>query len=259
MNGLEIGRERPIIGISCDNMVMAGARRHMIRDSYVSAILAAGGAPLLIPCTGDEAASYALYRLLDGLLLTGGGDIDPQLYGEGEAGTEIDGIEPRRDSTELSLARWAVGDDLPLLGICRGHQVLNVALGGTLIQDIPGSLPESTTDHRGSTYTDDRSLLTHQVRFEAGCKLAGVFGETTFSVNSLHHQGVKEIAPGLQAVGFAPDGLIEALENPDRQWVVSVQWHPEELWARQTEAASLFQAFVQAAQVSSDRCKAVGV
>lgn len=235
---------RPIIGLTADVMTLDGARRHTLRDSYVSAILNAGGAPVLIPCTDNEEAALAVYRCLDGLVLTGGGDVDPALYGEGEDGTEMNSISPWRDTTELKLTQQALADDLPVLGICRGHQVLNVAAGGTLYQDIPGNLPPSSTDHRGSTYTLNRGLLTHSVRLEPSCKLAAILGTPELMVNSLHHQGVKLPGQGLRVVGASPDGMAEALESEQHRWVMSVQWHPEELWRKQPEAASLFKAFV---------------
>ncbi len=221
--------------------------RHTLRDAYVAAILQAGGAPLLIPNTGNLEAAHALYRVLDGLVLTGGGDIDPGYYQEAISGTEQDGILPQRDITELQLARWALADDLPVLGICRGHQILNVAAGGTLYQDIPHDLPLSEVDHRGSTYTGERGLLTHNVLIEPDCKLAAIFGTTQLPVNSLHHQGVRRLGQQLRVVGVAPDGMPEALESTAHRWVVSVQWHPEELFRQQGEAASLFRTFVQQA------------
>ncbi|HEX2912707.1 MAG TPA: gamma-glutamyl-gamma-aminobutyrate hydrolase family protein [Chloroflexia bacterium] len=238
-------KEKPVIGISGDILIDGITRRHTLRDSYVSAILAAGGAPFIIPAVQDEAATYALYRCLDGLLLTGGGDVDPSYYNEPVTGTETDGIQPARDSSELLLARWALADNLPVLGICRGHQVLNVALGGTLYQDIPSDMPESPVDHRGSTYTEDRGLLTHSISIAPGCKLSAIFGTDELQVNSLHHQGVKQAAEGLRVVATSPDGIAEALESPAHDWVLSVQWHPEELWRKQNEAASLFKAFVE--------------
>ena len=246
---------RPIIGISGDILISNGTERHVMRDSYVSAVINAGGAPLIIPATGDEGVLSAIYRCLDGLLLTGGVDMDPTHYGEDFDGTE--GVEARRDASEIWLARRAIADDLPLLGICRGHQVLNVALGGSLYQDLPSHLPESEFDHRGSTYTDDRGLLTHPVNIEPNCKLGAIFGTTNLMVNSLHHQGVKQVAQGLRVVGTAPDGLAEALEGEGKNWVLSVQWHPEELWRKQGESARLFQAFIEAARVHSPRMSLV--
>ncbi len=245
--GLEI---RPVIGIPTDSIVYDGMLRHWLRDTYVSAVLEAGGAPLLIPCTGDEAATYAIYRTLDGLLLSGGGDLNPAYFNEGIAGTEADGIQPHRDSTELMLARWALADDLPMLGICRGHQVINVAAGGSLYQDIPSYVPQSELDHRGSTHTHDRSVLAHSVSFEAGCKLSAIFGTSEIQVNSLHHQSVNVVGKGLRSVGTSPDGLNEALEGLNNNWLVTVQWHPEELWRKHSEAARLFQAFVEATKAA---------
>ncbi len=238
---------RPVIGITGDVMESSTGTRHAVRDSYVSAIVNAGGIPLLIPATGNLEVTYSLYRLADGLLFTGGNDIDPSVYGEQLDGTEVLGISENRDITELQLARWALSDDWPVLGICRGQQLLNVAAGGTLYQDIPADLPQSEVDHRGSTYTGDRGLYSHEVKIEPSCGLAGIFGETAFMVNSLHHQGVKRVGDGLKVVGVAPDGMAEALEGPGHRWLYTVQWHPEELWRKQSAATNLFKAFVEAA------------
>lgn len=239
--------KRPIVGITGDVMESSTGARHAVRDSYVSAIINAGGIPLFIPATGDMEIASALYGMVDGLLFTGGNDIDPAVYGEQMDGTEVLGISENRDITELQLARWALSDDLPVLGICRGQQLLNVAAGGTLYQDIPSDLPQSKVDHRGSTYTDDRGLFTHKVNLEPACGLAGIFGENEIMVNSLHHQGVKRVGSGLKVVGTAPDGMPEALEGPDHRWLYTVQWHPEELWRKQSAASKLFKAFVEAA------------
>ncbi len=239
--------QRPVIGISGDVMEIPTGSRHAIRDTYVSAIISAGGIPLFIPATGDLTTTYALYRMVDGLLFTGGADIHPSVYGEPLAGTEVEGISQERDTTELNLAEWSMADDLPILGICRGQQLLNVAAGGTLYQDIPTDLPQSKVDHRGSTHTDDRGLYAHKVDLEPNCGLAAIFGSTEIMVNSLHHQGVKHLGTGLKVVATAPDGMAEALEGPQYRWFYSVQWHPEELWQKQTAANNLFKAFVEAA------------
>jgi putative glutamine amidotransferase len=253
--------DRPVIGISGDVMESSTGPRHAIRDTYVQAIINAGGIPLIIPSTNNLATTYALYRMVDGMLFTGGVDIDPAIYGEAVDGTEVLDISAERDATELKLAAWALADDMPILGICRGQQLLNVAAGGTLYQDIPTQLPQSEVDHRGSTHTDDRGLLTHKVTLEPGCGLAGIFGATEIMVNSLHHQGVKQPGTGLKVVGFAPDGMAEALEGQQHRWLYSVQWHPEELFLKQTAANNLFKAFVEAAasQVYSRRNQPVAV
>lgn len=237
---------RPLIGVSADFLASKSGTWHRTRDTYVQAILNAGGAPILIPALADEASLYTIFQNLDGLLLTGGADIDPALYGEEMNGAED--IMPNRDSSELLLANWALDDDLPLLGICRGHQVLNVATGGTLHQDIPQDFPTSPHDHRGSHHAGDRTLPVHQVSVTPGCKLAGVVGSLDFAVNSLHHQSVKRVGDGLQVVARSEDGVVEGLESRLHRWVVSVQWHPEEMWGNHSEAAALFAAFVSAAR-----------
>jgi putative glutamine amidotransferase len=155
-------------------------------------------------------------------------------------------IDDLRDELELTVARWAVRDDLPVFGICRGHQVLNVALGGTLVQDIPEQL--------GSPLTHDipdgtpRSTRIHDVTIDQNSRLASILGETQIHVNSLHHQSVEKVAPNVVVTAHSPDGVVEAIEAPDRHFVLSVQWHPEDLYQDDEAMLRLFTAFVQAAR-----------
>ena len=155
----------------------------------------------------------------------------------------IDGVDPLRDSLELSLFRAAYEDDKPFLGICRGIQVVNVGLGGTLYTHILDQYPNAI-DH---TYPGNmRRVLAHEVKVEAGTRLAGIVGEPVLKVNSLHHQGLKDIPPELRVTGFAPDGLVEAVELPEHPFGIAVQWHPEWLTDQQP-TRNLFKAFVEAA------------
>jgi putative glutamine amidotransferase len=221
--------------------------RFGINQSYVRALVAAGCAPVMIPLLDDEDRLRAIYERLDGLVLPGGADIAPDEYHEEPIG-DLNVIEAARDRTELMLARWAFADDLPVLGICRGQQVLNVALGGSLWQDLRyqavTSVEHSDADGRA------RSALTHRVRLDPDSRLAQLIDETDIQVNSLHHQAIKAVAPQLRITGQSGDGVIEAVESRERRFLIAVQWHPEEIdelgWVRR-----LFQGFAKAAQTAS--------
>ena len=217
--------------------------RFGINQSYVRALTAAGCAPVLIPLLDDDERLRAIYDRLDGIVFPGGADIAPQEYREEPIG-DLNVVEAPRDRTELTLARWAFADDLPTLGICRGQQVLNVALGGTLWQDLrhQGVTPVEHSDADGRA----RTALMHRVRLDPDSRLAQLIDETTVEVNSLHHQAVKTVAPQLKVTGTSEDGVIESLESDDRRFLIAVQWHPEEIddlaWVRR-----LFDGFVMAA------------
>lgn len=200
--------------------------RFGINQSYVRALTAAGCAPVLIPLLDDDERLRAIYDRLDGIVFPGGADIAPQEYGEEPIG-DLNVVEAPRDRTELTLARWAFADDLPTLGICRGQQVLNVALGGTLWQDLrhQGVTPVEHSDADGRA----RTALMHRVRLDPDSRLAQLIDETSIEVNSLHHQAVKTVAPQLKVTGTSEDGVIEALESADRRFLIAVQWHPEEI------------------------------
>lgn len=217
--------------------------RFGINQSYVRALEAAGAAPVLIPLLEDPDRLRAIYGRLDGILFPGGADVDPAAYHEEPIGN-LNLVEPRRDRVEIALARWAVQDDLPTLGICRGQQLLNVALGGSLYQDLRyqgvTSLEHAGKDGRA------RDALVHAVRLDQDSQLAQMLDETEVKVNSLHHQAVKDVAPLLRVIGRAEDGVIEALEARDRRFLITVQWHPEEIAAIPWVQA-LFRGFVQAA------------
>jgi putative glutamine amidotransferase len=225
--------------------------RYGINQSYVRALVAAGCAPVLIPLLDDDQRLRAIYDRLDGIVLPGGADIAPEEYGEEPIG-DLNVVEAARDRTELTLARWAFADDLPTLGICRGQQVLNVALGGSLWQDLrhQGVTAVEHSDADGRA----RSALTHRVRLDPDSRLAQLIDETDIQVNSLHHQAVKTIAPQLRVTGKSEDGVIEALESDQRRFLIAVQWHPEEIgdlpWVQR-----LFSGFARAASTSNGRAR----
>jgi putative glutamine amidotransferase len=206
----------------------------------VRALESAGAAPLLIPVVRQESTLRMLYRLLDGLLLAGGVDIDPARFGQ-EPHPKLGKVDALRDWVELSLVPWAWADGLPVLGICRGIQTLNVARGGTLWQDITSQVP-GALHHGRVSYT----LRAHAVKLEPASRLVTVLGSDKVRVNSLHHQAIQVPGRGLQVVGRSSDGIIEAVEGDGQAWVVGVQWHPEWLWETDRPAERLFEGFVAA-------------
>ncbi len=221
-----------------------GVTRCSRLDDYVASVEGAGGRARVLDVSESP---RKLLSELDGVLLTGGGDVDPVLYGEDRHPT-VDDAEPGRDEFEIDLARRAVAADLPLLAICRGAQVLNVAAGGTLVQDIPSAV---TSELRHSLQ-EPKNAVAHDVRVTPGSRLEHALGPTvdaahTCRVNSRHHQSVGRVGDGLAASAVAADGIVEAIERPDRSFCVGVQWHPENFW-RTGEFAPLFEAFVTAAR-----------
>lgn len=220
----------PRIGITCSPL-----RGPAYYDAYVRAVEAAGGAavrlePLPPRLAGAEAG--ALLSELDGMLFPGGWDVDPQHYGEVREDASAS-VDPALDATEMALAQAAVGARAPVLGICRGQQLLNVALGGSLHQHVDGH------DERGRP----RSALAHTIQVEACSELAAVTGLRELHVNSLHHQAVKRLAPGLRVSAQGPDGIVEGVESTDGL-VVAVQCHPEELIDGHPWALELVRRFV---------------
>ena len=235
---------QPVIGITTlEGKNPDGLPTVMLIQAYIYAILQAGGVPILIPSMLAEQGWDILYQRLDGVLFSGGGDIAPE-YFEGEDHPRIAGVEPLRDSIELNLVRAVVNDGKPFLGICRGIQTVNVGLGGTLYEHL-GEQFRGEIDHTYPTHM--RTHLVHEVKIEEGTHIAEVVGEPILKVNSLHHQGLRDIAPGLRVTGYAPDGLVEAVELPGHPFGLAVQWHPEWLTDQQP-TRNLFRAFVEAAE-----------
>ena len=234
---------KPLIGITTRNGKDAdGHPLTALQHSYINATVQAGGMPILIPSMLSEEDFTGLYSLLAGILFTGGGDVSLE-YFNGSDHPRIGEVDKRRDTTEITLMRAAVNDGKPLLGICRGAQVMNVALGGTLYTHIHDQV-KGALDH---DYPGDlRKVIVHPVNVDESTRSAEIFGETLLHVNSLHHQGLKDIAPGLRVAGHAPDGLVEVVEIPDHPYAVAVQWHPEWL-TDQPAMQKLFKSFVDAA------------
>jgi putative glutamine amidotransferase len=234
---------KPIIGITTNQSTNSyGQPLVLLQQSYVKAIMQAGGVSVLIPSMVANDGWDALYARLDGILFSGGGDIGLE-HAPGDPHPRINDIDLERDSVELKMLNAAASDGKPFLGICRGCQVMNVALGGTLYTHIPDQLPNAL-DH--SYPGNMRTVLAHQVKIEEGTQAAEIFGDPIIKVNSLHHQGLKDIAPSLRVAGHAPDGLVEAIELPDHPFGLAVQWHPE--WLTDQEGTrNLFRRFVDAA------------
>lgn len=208
---------------------------------YMQGLEACGALPLVLPLTTDEGVLADALRLCDGLLLTGGHDIDPALYGQAPL-PQCGVLCPARDKMEVYLLRAALAADKPVLGICRGIQLLNAVLGGTLYQDLPTQHPSDVTHVMTPPY--DRAV--HTVEILPGTLLADLCGAGTLAVNSYHHQAVDKAAPGLQVMAQAPDGLVEAVRLPGKAFVVAVQWHPEFSYKNDACSKALLQAFVDA-------------
>jgi putative glutamine amidotransferase len=243
---------RPVIGIATQTLDAVPGKLPLgwiMGQRYVKGLTAAGAVPWLIPLLpDDEATLRGIYERLDGLFLTGGVDIDPSRYGEPRH-ARCDRSDPARDATELTLIRWALADARPILGVCRGIQALNVACGGSLYQHVPEQHPSAIKhDYFPGPPDYSRDYLAHVVRFRPDSRLARLLGAEQVQVNSMHHQGIKRLAPGLAATAVAPDGLIEGVEAPDRPFVVGVQWHPEELVEQHPPQRRLFASFVEAAR-----------
>jgi putative glutamine amidotransferase len=236
----------PVIGLT-SNTIPSQERYRPPRlgqnQTYLQAVLRAGAAPLLIPHITDHVLLRAIYQRLDGLLLPGGEDVAPTRYGEmphEKCGTP----SQERDETELTLATWAVEEGKPLLAICRGIQVLNIALGGSLYQDIQAQIPGAAKHDWYPGHP--RTLRPHGVDCVEGSRLADTVGSSSLEVNSLHHQALKALAPTLEITARAPDGVVEAVEVPGHPFALGVQWHPEELAAEDAQAQALFAALVEA-------------
>jgi len=216
-----------------------------LMPSYTEAITKAGGIPLLIPLGLSEEALLTILDRVDGVLLPGGGDIEPELY-DPHRHPMVYGIDPERDRTEMIVARTAVSRRMPFLAICRGIQVLNVALGGSLWQDIASQIPGSL-DHNASD-DEPRNHLAHSVKIETDSALAGLVGKTQSWVNSYHHQALSDLAPNLVVTAVAEDGVIEAVELAGHPFAVGVQWHPENLVDDDLAMLAIFGGLVEAAR-----------
>ena len=243
--------DRPVIGITTQTLEAIPEqlpRCWVMSQRYVQVLVRASAVPWVIPLLEhDEATLRAIYERTDALFLPGGVDIDPATYGE--TPTPACGrTDPARDWTELLLTRWALADRKPVLAVCRGAQILNVAVGGTLYQDIGAEHPSAVKHDQFPTGGCRRDDLSHDVRLAPGSRLATLLETDVLPVNSMHHQGIARLAPGLTAVALASDGLIEGVEGTDDRFVLGVQWHPEDLVDVDPRMRRLFDAFIAAAR-----------
>jgi putative glutamine amidotransferase len=242
---------KPRIGItpspSTDDLGYATFYRFCVSDTYVRSVIAAGGLPVILPpIVEDVEASLAG---LDGLILSGGGDIDPARFGDTETHPRTYGIDHARDSYELAACGIAREHDLPVLFICRGIQVMNVAAGGNLYQDVADQIHGAIV-HRQSELGKTRDDTCHTVYLEAGENpLRDILGADRIETNSYHHQSVKDVAPRLRLAATTSDGVVEALWDPQMRFGIGVQWHPELLSPHHPEHAALFTALVEQAAV----------
>jgi putative glutamine amidotransferase len=237
----------PLIGITGHvTETTAGYKMVSAGAAYVEAVRYAGGFPVVLPPVFDQAQILDALSRVDGLLLTGGKDVDPAHYGEPVLNARVV-VEPQRDAFELPLASAAVEHNHPVLAICRGMQVLNVALGGTLWQDLPEQMPEGLHHYQKAP----RNEVTHEVRVTRDSLMGDLTCATNGAVihtNSFHHQAARALAPSLTAVAHSPDGVIEAVELPGRDFVVGVQWHPEHLVEEYESHRRLFEGLIEAAR-----------
>jgi putative glutamine amidotransferase len=252
-------RKRPIIGVPTQNLQSIGGVSPDIPASwvmshrYVHALTSVGAIPWLIPLLGEDVATLrGLYDELDGIFLPGGADIDPESY-SAERHPSCDRSDPPRDRVELMLVGWAIEDRKPVLGVCRGLQIINLAAGGTLLQDLKDQL-QGAIKHDYFPFRDGyaRDHIAHPVRIVEGTRLHRVAGLTEFPVNSMHHQGIERLGAGLVASAFAPDGVIEGIERLDDHFLVGVQWHPEVLIDADPRMRRLFEEFIAAAREFRD-------
>ena len=238
----ENGRSRPVIGVTLDSEAAGGYSKlpwYALRENYCDVIAAAGGVPVALPHEPDLVEAYL--GMIDGLVVTGGAfDVDPALFGAAERHPTVK-LKERRTRFEWAITRGAVDRDMPLLGICGGQQLLNVVLGGTLIQHIPDTVPGALAHEQPNPRTEPG----HDVLVEPGTLLHRITGTDRLPVNSAHHQAAERVGAGIVVSGRAPDGVVEAIEDPRRRFCLGVQWHPEyRIGAGDT---AIVDAFVRAA------------
>ena len=245
--------QRPVIGIptqtlqAIDGIPEELPHSWVMNHRYFLALTAVRAVPWMVPLLDDDTETLrAIFDRLDGVFLAGGVDVDPVSYGDDR--DELCGrTDPPRDFVELRFARWALEDGKPVLGVCRGLQVMNVAAGGSLIQDCEARYEGSIKHDYFPNAGYERDYLAHPIRVEAGSRLHAAFGSTEVLVNSMHHQGILRLGEGLRATAWAPDRLVEALEGSNGAFTVGVQWHPEMLIDRDAGTRRLFEAFIDAA------------
>lgn len=247
---------RPLIGVTTQTLqaidgIPEGLPHSVVMNQrYFHAVAAAGAAPVLIPLVDETETLRAIYERMDGVLIPGGVDVDPAMFGEAPH-ERLGRIDPARDRVEIQLVKWAVDDGKPVLGLCRGLQVINVALGGTLYQDLDAEYPNAIKHDYYPTFGFARDHLAHDVTLTLGSRLRYALESERIPVNSMHHQGIKVLGRSLAPAATAPDGLIEAVEACDDSFLVGVQWHPEVFESTDPNTEHLFSDFITAARGSS--------
>ncbi|OGW07260.1 MAG: hypothetical protein A2889_08380 [Nitrospinae bacterium RIFCSPLOWO2_01_FULL_39_10] len=243
--------KNPLIGITSDYDEINGQNSFFIKESYVTAVEDSGGIPLLLCSTKNENSISRFINLIDGLLISGGGfDIDPKLYGE-EPHPKLGKIQPDRTDFEIKLLKSAVEKRMPVLGICGGHQLINVYFGGTLYQDIPSQYSEKI-NHKQSTPSD---IPYHKIEIHPSTRLSKITEADSGMVNSTHHQSIKKIGNGFNVSAVAEDGIIEAIESDNDDFIVGVQWHPERIYNKDSCSKNIFTEFIKEADRFSRRTK----
>lgn len=232
---------KPVIGITCDYDWETGSVK--LYSGYYNAIVKAGGLPFVIPCIGGGYAQDIVTRI-DGLLITGGQDVDPAIFGE-QPHPMLGRVNPCRDEIEIALCKEAAKRDIPVFGICRGCQLMNIAAGGDIYQDVPSQTDkDKLICHSQSA---PKWFGIHEITIVEGTLLSRIIGTDGCRVNSFHHQAARRAGRSLRAAAYAPDGIIEALEAQDKRFFLGVQWHPEHMYEKDERMFMLFKAFVNAA------------
>ena len=242
---------RPVIGVAPQTLPAVPGERPpcwVMGRSYVEELRKVGGVPWVIPLLPhDPDTLQEIFDRLDGVFITGGADVDPICYGEPKSPL-CGAVDPDRDAVEIALLKHALNRKLPILAVCRGIQILNVACGGTLYQDVAAQVPAALKhDYFPTPANPSRKYLAHDITVKAGSRLGRILGDAVVPVNSMHHQAIKDLAPGLAPTAFAPDGIIEGVEGTNGQYLIAVQWHPEELTETQPGMKRLFSTFIDAA------------
>lgn len=235
--------KKPLIGLTPSHNTDSGDIQ--MRPTYLKALMAAGAIPVILPLTSCVSDLKQFADILDGFLFTGGPDVHPFLFGE-ETQAHCGSVSPERDQMELALLPIVMETAKPILGICRGVQLLNIGLGGNIWQDIPSQTESGFPLAHSQPFAF--SIPAHTVTVKPGSRLAEITQSETLSVNSMHHQAVKDVAPGLTATAFSSDHIVEAVEMTDYPFFIGVQWHPEYLWEKDDASLKLFQAFVNASR-----------